>query len=91
MERSHGHVTVFLNSWTLSLSLERVQLETSRLTRAEFDRAECLFWEHVIYLDWVKVDTSNFANSCSVTSTSQSMSIKRAGSGSRDLFKNCCS
>jgi len=48
-----------------------------------------------IYLDWTKLDTSNFANSCKVASTSQRMSNystvrKRAGSGARDPFKNCC-
>jgi len=42
-----------------------------------------------IYLDRIKLDTSNFANSCNVASISQRMS-KRAGSGSSDPFKNYC-
>ena len=45
-----------------------------------------------IYLDRVKLDTSNFANSCNVTSTSQRMSNYSTifPSWSCDPFKNCC-
>jgi len=46
---------------------------------------------HIAYMD--RIDTSNFANSCNVASTSQRMSNyivpKKAGSGLWS-FKNCC-
>jgi len=46
---------------------------------------------HIGYLDQIKLDTSNFTNSCNVASTSQRMSSysrrERAGSGSSHPLK----